>query len=160
MKMRIPAILLAGAAGLALAACGSQEEPAPESDPDMMPGVSVENARLLLPAVSGNPAAVYFDLKYDGDRAAVVRKAEVAGAEDTMMHEMRDNNGVMEMQDLTQVPLQKGETVTFEPGGKHVMASGLGEDVAPGTTVEVTLTFVGGDKASFPAEVRAAGDER
>ena len=160
MKMRIPAILVAVAAGLALTACGSQSEPAAETDPDMMPGVSVENARLMLPAVAGNPAAVSFDLAYEGGRPAVVRKAEVAGAEETMMHEMRDVNGVMEMQDLTQVPLTKGGTVTFEPAGKHVMASGLGEDVIAGGTVEVTLTFVGGDKASFPADVRAAGDER
>ena len=58
MKMRIPAILVAVAAGLALTACGSQSEPAAETDPDMMPGVSVENARLMLPAVAGNPAAV------------------------------------------------------------------------------------------------------
>lgn len=158
MNVRIPTILLAGAASLALAACGGEADAPAETDPDMMPGVSVENARLVLPAVSGNPAAVYFDLKYDGDRAAVVRAAEVAGAEMTMMHETRDNNGISEMQDLTQVPLNKGETVTFEPGGKHVMVTGLGEDVTAGGTVEVTLTFVGGDKASFPAEVKAAGD--
>jgi copper(I)-binding protein len=39
------------------------------------------------------------------------------------------------------------------------MVMGLGEDVTAGGTVEVTLTFVGGDKASFPAEVKPAGDE-
>ena len=29
-----------------------------------------------------------------------------------------------------------------------------------GSKAEVTVTFVGGDKVSFPADVRAAGDER
>jgi hypothetical protein len=28
-----------------------------------------------------------------------------------------------------------------------------------GAETEVTLTFVGGDKVSFPVEIRAAGDE-
>jgi hypothetical protein len=40
------------------------------------------------------------------------------------------------------------------------MAMDLAETVAAGGEAEVTLTFVGGDKFSFPAEVRAAGDER
>ena len=39
-------------------------------------------------------------------------------------------------------------------------AMDLADTVTAGSTAEVTLTFVGGDKLSFPAEVRAAGDER
>ena len=40
------------------------------------------------------------------------------------------------------------------------MANDLADTVAAGSTADVTLTFVGGDKITFPAEVRAAGDER
>jgi len=53
-----------------------------------------------------------------------------------------------------------GKTAKFEPGGNHVMAMGLDEALKAGDTTEVTLTFVGGDKVSFPATVLAAGDAR
>ena len=40
------------------------------------------------------------------------------------------------------------------------MAMNLADTVKAGSKSDVTLTFVGGDKVSFPADVRAAGDER
>ena len=40
------------------------------------------------------------------------------------------------------------------------MAMDLADTVTAGGTAEVTATFLGGDKVSFPAEVRAAGDDR
>ena len=41
----------------------------------------------------------------------------------------------------------------------HVMAMELDDTLAAGGETEVTLTFVGGDKVSFPVEIRAAGDD-
>ena len=58
------------------------------------------------------------------------------------------------------IALTKGTKIAFEPGGYHVMAFELAPEVRPGSKVEVTLTVSGGDKYSFEAEVRAAGDER
>ena len=52
------------------------------------------------------------------------------------------------------------QTVKFEPGGTHVMAMNLADTIAAGGQANVTVTFVGGDEVTFPAEVRAAGDER
>ncbi len=54
----------------------------------------------------------------------------------------------------------KGDTVKFAPGGKHVMAMELDDTLAAGETTEVTLTFLGGDKLTFPATILAAGDAR
>jgi copper(I)-binding protein len=83
----------------------------------------------------------------------MIRAVEVAGAGSAMMHSS-------DMQELPQIAVPAGESAKFEPGEQHVMAMDLADTVAAGGTVEVTLTFVGGDKFSFPAEVRAAGDER
>ena len=65
-----------------------------------------------------------------------------------------------DMQEMTQVVVGPGQTVKFEPGEQHIMAMDLADTVAAGGQAEVTVTFVGGDKVSFPAEVRAAGAER
>ena len=51
-----------------------------------------------------------------------------------------------------------GEEVVFEPGGKHVMAYEVDEGLEVGGETEVTRTFVGGGKVSFPVEIRAPGD--
>ena len=150
-------------AGLTLAACGSEPAEQAEAAPDGLPGITVENARLVLPAVKGNPGAVYFDLTY-GDSAEKPRvglsRVEVAGAKSTMLHEYAEWNRQKTMMEMVPPVIAKGETLKFEPGGKHVMAMELDDSLVAGGTAEVTLTFGGGDKVSFPAEIRAAGDDR
>jgi hypothetical protein len=64
------------------------------------------------------------------------------------------------MQELLNVKVEKGKQLKFAPGGNHVMAMGLADTLKPGDTTKVTLTFVGGDKYSFPAKVEAAGSAR
>ena len=81
--MRFTRIAAAGllASSLVLSACGSEPEPVAETAPEGVPGLTIENARLVLPPVEGNPAAVYFDLSYEGDRGLSLRRADVAGSE-------------------------------------------------------------------------------
>lgn len=160
MKSRFFASVALGFAALGLAACGSGEEAPAETAPEAPAGIEVSNGRLMLPPVSGNPGAVYFDVANSGDRDMVIRSAAVAGAESAEIHSTGTWDGEPAMHEVFQLAVPAGETVAFEPGGLHVMAMDLGEGVSAGSTAEVTLTFAGGDKVSFPAEVRAAGDER
>ena len=145
------ALALAVVAALPLA-CSEAPEQA-DTAPDAPEGIAVENGRLMLPAVAGNPGAVYFDVKNDSDRNMVIRAVSVAGAASAEMH-------TKDMQMVLQTTVAPSATTKFEPGGQHVMAMDLADTVVAGGEAEVTLTFVGGDKVSFPAEVRAAGDER
>ncbi len=156
MKSTVLASLALVLAGTGLAACGEQQAP-PAEKTDSKPGVAVTNGRLVLPAVAGNPAALYFDIVNSGDDYAVLRKAEVPNAKETMMHETVTAGGVAQMGPLSPVNLIKGEPVKFEPGGKHVMVMGLDPAPKAGDTTEVTLTFAGGDKLSFNAAVEAPG---
>lgn len=156
---RIAAALLV-ASSLSLAACGEQAEPVAETAPEGIPGLTVENARLVLPPVAGNPAAVYFDLAYEGERGLSIRRVDVAQSKEAMLHAYADNNGQMQMGESMPIAITKGSKIAFEPGGYHVMVFELAPEVLAGGKVEVTLTVSGGDKYSFDAEVRAAGDER
>ena len=155
MTKSIWAALALAAAALVPAACSEAPEQA-ETNPDAPEGIAVENGRLMLPAVAGNPGAAYFDVVNSGDRDRMIRAASVAGAGSSMMH-VTEPTG---MQEILQIMVKAGETVKFEPGGTHVMAMDLADTVVAGGEAEVTVIFVGGDKVSFPAEVRAAGDER
>ncbi|TXG94291.1 MAG: copper chaperone PCu(A)C [Rhodocyclaceae bacterium] len=156
MKSIIFAPLALALAAATLTACN--EKPAQTADEvNAKPGVAVTNGRLVLPAVSGNPAALYFDIVNNGDDYAVLRKAEVPGAKETAMHQSVTANGVTQMQPLAPVNLEKGKPVKFEPSGYHVMVMGLAPAPKAGETTEVTLTFAGGDKLSFDAKVEGPG---
>lgn len=160
MKSGILASAALAISTICLAGCGEQSSTTTEAAPDAKPGVTVTNGRLVLPAVKGNPGVVYFDLAYEGDDPAVLRAAAVQGAGSAMIHETFENDGQMTMEEALPINLKKGETVKFEPGGKHVMAMDLDDTLAPGGTAEVTLTFLGGDKLTFPATILAAGEAR
>ncbi len=156
--------LMAGAmltgAALALAACGSEAEAPVEAVAGQVPGMTISNARLVLAPVAGNPAAVYFDLSYEGEQGLTIRKAEVEGAGSTMMHDYGEYDFKVQMMEALPIALSTGTKVAFEPGGLHVMAMDPPADLEPGDKVTVTLTMSGGTTQVFLAEVRAAGEER
>lgn len=147
-------VLVAG-----LAACGSEPEAPVETAPEAPEGISVTDGRMNLPAATGNPASVYFNVVNDGTEMQTMRSIHVEGAESAMFHETAEWNGQVDMQQLEQIPVMAGETAVFEPGAKHVMATGLAEGLEPGGEVEVTITFVRGDKVSFPVRLLAPGDD-
>lgn len=144
---------------LSLAACGGEaEEPAPAS-PEAPEGISVSDARLNLPAVAGNPGAVYFTVENESIADFMIMSVNVEGAENAVMHQTATWNNQPDMQEVLQLPIPAGGILALEPGGYHVMAMNLDEGLQVGGQTEVTLTFAGGDKVSFPAEIRAPGDE-
>ena len=154
------AILLAGAS-LGLASCGGQqEETAPAEQSDAIEGIEVTDARLVLPPVAGNPAAIYFTLKNNGDRNIAFRNAEVEKAGKAEIHDMMEWDSEMVMGEAPPVMVETGSTVIFEPGGKHVMAFDLEEGFGEGDTTTITLIAAGSRRHSFEATAQAAGDDR
>jgi len=156
--------LLAGLAALSLAlgtaACNNTPEAPASTTPDAPAGVTVADGWLSLPAVAGNPGAVYFTIRNAGENDVMIRTVDVAGAQSAMMHETAEWSGQVDMQELFQLAVPRAGEVVFAPGGKHVMAMSLDPALVAGGETEVTLSFVNGDKLSFPAQIRAAGDER
>ncbi|MWV28010.1 copper chaperone PCu(A)C [Aurantiacibacter rhizosphaerae] len=161
----ISASMMSLGLALVLTACGGEAtQEAPQdtqatADTDCAPGVAVTNGWLALGAVEGNPAAVYFDLENTGATSRMIRSASVMGFGSAQLHQMGEWNLQPSMDELMQLDVPAGETVKFEPGSLHVMAMEPQEPLEVGSETETTLTFVGGDKCSFPVEVRAAGDE-
>ena len=160
MRKSVLAAAVLAVATVGLAACGGSEPTPAETGPKAPEGVAVTNARLMLPAVKGNPGAVYFDIANTGTGNVMIRAAKIEGAGSAVFHQMGTWNKQPSMDEVLQIPVNAGETVKLEPGGMHVMAMDLAETVVAGGKANVTLTFVGGRELSFPADVRAAGDER
>jgi len=159
MNAKLFAAALLGAT-CALSACGeSPEQPAAPAAAGI-PGMKISNARMVLAPVAGNPAAVYFDLAYDGDQALALNRAEVKGAKSAMFHDYGDYNFQRQMMEMLPVPLKKGDKIEFKPGARHLMAMDVSPDLKPGGTTEATVIVSGGARQTFPVEIRAAGDER
>ncbi|WEK47030.1 MAG: copper chaperone PCu(A)C [Candidatus Andeanibacterium colombiense] len=160
MKSAILAALALTIAGGGLASCKDGGAQPSQSAPEAPAGISAADGRLVLPAVKGNPGAVYFDITNNGDKDTAIAGAFVDGAKSAMLHTSVMSGGMSSMQDMDQIPLAKGATVSFAPGGNHVMAINLDPALTAGGTTEVTVTLASGDKVSFQAKVLAAGDAR
>lgn len=146
--------IVAGGLALALASCGSTEpQPAPitaaQPSPEAPPGITLSDARIQLPLVSGRPGAAYFTVSQanGAPRKVVAIAVEMAGRAE--MHETRGGT----MTPMNDVPIGAGKTVKFAPGGYHVMLFDLDPKLRFARDAELTVTFDGGDKASARAPV-------
>ncbi|OJW59142.1 MAG: hypothetical protein BGO57_10620, partial [Sphingomonadales bacterium 63-6] len=128
--------------------------------PEAPAGIALANGVLVLPAVKGNPGAVYFDIANKSEGDAKIVAVHVDGAGSAMMHQTMTVDGINSMKDISEFVVPKGGSAGFKPGGNHIMAMELDDTLQPGSFTDVTLTFANGDKATFSAEIRAAGDAR
>jgi periplasmic copper chaperone A len=97
----------------------------------------------------------------DISTSAEIHETVAVDTTTTMSHDMggstmggHDMGGAMTMQRVSSVHIPAGETVSFEPGGYHVMLMGLIEPLQVGQTFEVTLTFEHAGEIVVTAEVR------
>jgi hypothetical protein len=86
--------------------------------------------------------AVFMTLTNEGGQDDRLLSADTAVAETVELHESKmDENGVMRMSPIPNVPIPAGDSATLEPGGKHIMLLGLKETLAAGDTFSLTLNF-------------------
>ncbi|MBU6297889.1 MAG: copper chaperone PCu(A)C [Alphaproteobacteria bacterium] len=119
-------------------------------------GVTVSNGWIRkLPA--NLPAAGYFELHNGGDKAVSLTGANSPACGMLMLHQSKDIGGMEHMSDVASVDVAAGKTVTFAPGGYHLMCMHPGPALQIGAKVPVTLNFRGGTKVVADFAVRNAG---
>ena len=133
----------AAALGLALMGCGSRSGD----------GVSVEDARVQLPAVEGRPGAAYFELRTGRPvRITSVTSPQIRRIE---LHETRETNGVSRMVKSDNVTFE--HELSFAPGGRHAMLFGVDPALRPGARVPLVFAFDQAAPVMVEAEVQAPG---
>jgi len=144
--------LLIAVATVSLAACKGADKPeaAASSAPEGKPGVSINGARLVLPAVPGNPGAAYFSLDNQSKDEVGIAAVAVQGAGKTELH-------TGDMKPFDHATADPRTALTFEPGQAHVMVFDIASDLKAGAETELTVTFTDGDKISVPAKIEAVG---
>ena len=150
-------------ATVVLAGCGDDQPESTYGQQDeagVIPGLEVSNARLVLPPVEGNPAAVYLDIAYSGDKGIALSGAEVEGAGMAEIHNTMEWNREMTMSKANPIPLRKGDTLSWVPGETHIMAMEPTGAWKAGDKVKVTFKLAGARTHEFEATVEEAGEER
>jgi copper(I)-binding protein len=78
-------------------------------------------------------------------------------AETANMHATLERGGMMHMEPLAELPMTAGQTVRFEPGGKHIMLSGPRQVLPVGTRFPLTLRFAVAGEVTVEVNVVAPG---
>jgi copper(I)-binding protein len=112
--------------------------------------------RYLLPS---RPAAGYFVLHNDTGAARMLVGASSPACGELMLHQSMHESGMENMRMVDSVTLPAHGSVSFAPGGYHLMCESPAQTLKPGARVPVTLRFQGGGTltADFPVR-NAAGD--
>ena len=127
----------AAAAGLMFVAFGAEAQEFKAGD------ITVEHAWARPTAGPNMMGAAYVTLKNAGTEADTLKSASSPDAAMVEVHEhIHDDNGVMRMRPVEGgVAIPAGATVTFQPGGYHLMLMGLKHNLEEGQTMPLKLSF-------------------
>jgi periplasmic copper chaperone A len=127
-----------------LAACDSPQDP-----------ITIEDAWSPATPPAATVAAVY--MRISATAADVLVAAATPVAERAEMHTTLSEGGITRMRALDQVAIAAGETVRFEPGGRHFMLTNLHTRQSAGGSFPLTLRFEATGDITVDVAVRSAG---
>jgi periplasmic copper chaperone A len=159
-------LILAAATALALAACGGGDAAGIEID-----GAWARTSPAMVSAgaaymqITAADADALVSASVDASVAGTVEIHEVVPADtgmtgdsmgdDSMSDEsMAEGMGAMIMQEIEELTLPAGESVSLEPGGYHIMLLDLPDPLETGETFDLTLTFANAGEQVVSVEVR------
>ncbi len=110
------------------------------ADGHSAPALTVEEPYAFSTPVGVPVGSGYLSITNSSDRSVVLLSVE-ADFPRVMIHESVMVDGVMQMEHRMSVEIPAGQTLSFEPGGLHIMFMGLEEPLEAGDTIPVTLVF-------------------
>lgn len=114
----------------------------------------IESAHIKAMAPGQNRAAAYLVLRNLGqqDRQILGLQAGIAGHTEVHRHTYED--GMMKMRQVQHALVPAQGSLVFEPGGYHIMLLDVAEPPVVGSQFSVTIEFDGGERFTFPVDVR------
>jgi hypothetical protein len=118
-------------------------------------GVTLSNPwmRMIIPS---RPAAGYFSLSNDSDSEHDIVGASSPACGTLMLHQSVDQSGTDRMVMVKSVPVSAHGSVSFAPGGYHLMCMSPAPDLKVGASAPVILRFGDGGTISANFPVRGA----
>jgi copper(I)-binding protein len=108
---------------------------------------------------------VYLDITNSSDEVIQLTSVSSENARKASLHESLLEDGVMKMRSLSSMTIPPGETVSLEPGGKHVMLMDLKSPFEVGNFHPLVLNFSKGQSHEvgvvvFPLSQLSFPDQR
>lgn len=128
--------------------------PAAEASSVTSNGVTLSNGWASVTPGGVDVSAGYIDVANTGATADRLLSASSPRAARVELHEMAMDGAVMQMRAMTAVDLPVGATVSFAPGGNHLMFEGVTAPFAEGEVIPVTLHFEHAGDISVDLPVR------
>jgi periplasmic copper chaperone A len=126
--------------------------------PTVTSPVTISDAWVKTTVPGGAVSAAYMQIKSTAPVKLV--KVDVPISGNVEIHDMKMNDGVMEMRAMDALEVPANKAVTLKPGGMHVMLFKLKQPINVGDKVPLKLTFEGADKKTFSLDVTANGQEK
>ncbi|MFJ5488746.1 copper chaperone PCu(A)C [Hansschlegelia beijingensis] len=109
-------------------------------------------------AAGAKVGAGYFTLTNQGSTPDRLVSVSSDFSEKAEMHETTTENGVSRMRPIPGgLEIKPGETIRFEPGGKHLMFLGLRQPLKQGESVKGAVVFQKAGKVDLDFAVKAVG---
>lgn len=96
----------------------------------------------------------FLGMKNTGDKERKLVAAESANTGMIELHTHINDNGVMRMRQVENIPIAPGSTTLLQPGGLHLMLMLIKKPLKGGKKMAITLEFEDGSKKDIEAEVR------
>ena len=113
-----------------------------------------ENAHIKAMPPGQSRAAVYLVLRNPGAQDRKILGIETDIAAQAEVHRHSYDDGMMKMRRVPHALIPAAGSLVFEPGGYHIMLLDVAEPPAVGTQFSVTIEFDGGERFTFPVDVR------
>ena len=152
-------VALVAVVALPLAACSSDGGSSGSGNGSDGGKIEVRDATVAVP-LNPSQAAVRFviDNGTDVDDALIGATSPVAAG--AMVHKSDvDAEGRSTMDAVPSLPIPAEASIVFDPGGLHVMLTGLTEDLEEGDTFPMTLLFEEAGKVDVTVDVVAPGHD-
>jgi hypothetical protein len=138
------------AIALGLAGCGAPKTAPPEAATTTLGSLTIGGAAVRPPLGGLTTAAGYMTIRNDGDEGDRLIGAASPAATSIELHTHRMDGGVARMERVEQVDVPAHATVTFAPGGLHLMLFGFRGE---GRSATVTLRFEKAGDVAVPFAV-------
>lgn len=109
--------------------------------------------------VPDRPAGGYFTLRNESGRPRTMTGVSSPACGMAMMHETAEESGVAKMRRVQRIEVPAHGSITFAPGGRHIMCMKPTDAMAPGGTVPVKLEFADGTSLTADFAVKSASGE-
>ena len=103
--------------------------------------LSIEGAWARASIGGSKVSAVYLVVANRGDAADRLLGAEAGRAAHATIHRSVVEDGIMKMRRVGAIEIPPGESVRLDPGGLHVMLTGVAPPLENGERIPVTLVF-------------------